>query len=61
MILENILQSISMEVCGRARKELANPVSVIRLATSVRPDLCPNCLQRLSADDTRRQRIKVPA
>ena len=25
----------------------------------VRPDLCPNCLQRLSADDTSRQRVKI--
>ena len=26
----------------------------------VGPDLDPNCLQRLSADDTRKQRIKTP-
>ena len=25
----------------------------------IRPDLGPNCLQRLSADDTIRQRVKV--
>ena len=25
----------------------------------VGPDLCPNCLQRLSADGTSKQRIKV--
>ena len=26
---------------------------------SVRPDLGPNCLQRLSADDTSKQRVKA--
>ena len=26
----------------------------------VGPDLGPNCLQRLSADDTSRQRVKYP-
>ena len=26
---------------------------------SVGPDLDPNCLQRLSADDTSRQRVKI--
>ena len=27
--------------------------------TNVRPDLGPNCLQKLSADDTSRQRVTI--
>ena len=30
-----------------------------KTAVSVRPDLSPNCLQRLSADDTSRQRVNT--
>ena len=32
--------------------------NTIRVSNSLDPDDSPNCLQRLSADDTRRQRVK---
>ena len=32
--------------------------NTIRVSNSSDPDDSPNCLQRLSADDTRRQRVK---
>ena len=37
----------------------ANSLDPDQARQNARPDLGPNCLQRLSADDTRRQRVKV--
>ena len=36
---------------------MSNSLDLDQARHFVRPDLGPNCLQRLSADDTRRQRV----
>ena len=36
-----------------------NSLGLDQVRRSVGPDLVPNCLQKLSANDTRRQRVKA--
>ena len=43
----------------RNRIRVSNSLDPDRARHSVRPDLSPNCLRRLSADDTSRQRGNV--
>ena len=38
---------------------MSNSLDPDRARQNVGPDLVPNCLQRLSADDTSRQRVHV--
>ena len=43
----------------RNTTRVSNSLDPEQACCFVRPDLGPNCLQRLSADDTRRQRVKT--
>ena len=40
-------------------RPMSNSLDPDQAYNFVRPDLGPNCLQRLSADDTNRQRVKI--
>ena len=39
---------------------MSNSLDLDQAQHTVEPDLVPNCLQKLSADNTSRQRIKLP-